>query len=416
MKRYIIALLALTALLGSCTRGSVGIFASIEQEVKTQKSNLSENSPITGVAQTSNHYFASLGNIARRPIVGGDWGGVGNPPGIDSPISVALVQLGPPGSREYYAAYNSQEGSDNGLFQLTIEESTGRVEFTELDLAYDNTNRVFEIAALVAVDTNLDGFGDRLFASVRSGSQNDEPLFSLLENPAGVGGVETAIIEGTDNLFDGAVDNGGNIWFVGAKGGIFYYDTGAGTTTRLTGPDDDPTYPATADATGKSFSGVYSIDRGELTGSATAGTVALFLSDTDGRVWATYDDGGTWVNRDLTGRALTDMIWVPNAGDGGAGALVVGTKPVIPQGISDQGYYEIELTATDSEVTFDGLDAPNDSSYDTSDLQDATVRSFYRPDDGSGGLSNNQLFVLTGGIGLWNVIYSSSGIPDVRWE
>lgn len=410
MKRYIIALLALTAVLGSCTRGSVGIFASIEQEVKTQKSNLSENSAITGVAQTSNHYFASLGNISRRPIVGGDWGGVGSPPGIDSPISVALVQLGAPGSREYYAAYNSQEGSDNGLFRLTIDESTGRVQFTELDLAYDDSSTVIEIASLLAVDTNLDGFGDSLFASVRSGSLNDEPLFSFLENPAGVGGAEVAILEGNDSLIDGAVDNGGNLWFVGLKGGVFYYDTSGSSVVRLLGTD--PTYPG--DQGG--FSGAYSIDRGDLKGNATAGTVALFLSDTDGRVWATYDDGGTWMMSDVSSRALTDMIWMPSAGSGGDGALLVGTKPIIQQGISDQGYYEVLLTASDSEVAFDGARAPDDSSYDTSELQDATVRGFYRPDDGNGGLSTSQVFVLTGGIGLWNVIYDANGIPDVRWE
>ncbi|MFP4300779.1 MAG: hypothetical protein ACLFQZ_02010 [Spirochaetaceae bacterium] len=412
MKRYVIALLALTALLASCTRGSVGIFASIEQEVKTQKSNLSENSPISGVAESENHYFASVGNIARRPTDGGEWGGVGDPPGIDSPISVALVQLGAPGDREYYAAYNSQEGSDNGFFRLTIDDS-GDVEFTELSLQYDKS--VNEIAALVAVDTDLDGFGDRLFASVRSGSSNDEPLFSLLENPANVGGNEETLIEGSDNLFDGAVDNGGDIWFVGQKGGVFRYDTSGSSVDRLRNPTDDPIYPHTEEVAEGGFSGVYSIDRGDLPGGGTAGTTVLFVSDSDGRLWATDDDGTSWDMKDLSNRAFTDMIWMPSAGPGGEGALLVGTKPVVQQGLSDEGYFEVDLSASDGEVSFGDLRAPDASSYDASELQNASVRGFYRPNDG-GNPSEDQVFVLTEGIGLWRVIYDENGTPDVRWE
>jgi hypothetical protein len=417
MKRTIYVLFALLALafLGSCTRGSVGIFASIEQEVKTQKSNLSETSAITGVAQTDNHYFASLGNIARRSIGGSDWAGVGNPPGIESPISVALVQLGPPGSREYYAAFNSQEGSDYGLFQLTID-SSGTVSWTELDLVYDDTNTVKEIAALVAVNTDptSDQYPDKLFASVRTVFENGEPLFTLLENPAGIGGAETPILERTDNLYDGAVDAAtGNYWFVGSKGGIFRYDGVTIPVSRLSGGDAG--YPTDSGGTaGKSFAGVYSADTGLLGGTGSA--VGLFVSDTNGRIWYTNDQGTNWQMSDLSGRAFTDMIWVPSAGNNGAGALLVGTKPVIQQGISDQGYYEVELTLDGSDnVTFDGLETPDSSSYDTSDLQDATVRTFYLPDDGAS-KSTNQVFVLTGGIGLWNVIYDTAGIPDVRWE
>lgn len=416
MKRTIYLLLAIltAAILSSCTRGSVGIFASIEQEVKTQKSNLSETSAITGVAQTDSHYFASLGNIARRPIGGSEWVGAGNPAGIESPISVALVQLGPPNSRQYYAAFNSQEGSDYGLFELSID-SAGSVTWTELDLAYDNTKNVAEIAALVAVNTDptTDQFPDKLFASVRTGFQNGEPLFALIENPAGIGGAEKIVIENSDNLYDGAVDAAaGNYWFVGSKGGIFFYDGTTTPATRLVGTDG--TYPTASDGTkGKSFSGVYSVNTSLLGGSGIAG---LFVSDSDGRIWYTKDQGANWRMSDLSGRAFTDMIWVPSAGNNGAGALLVGTKPVIQEGISDQGYYEVQLTMDGSDnVTFDGLETPNSSTYDTSDLQDATVRTFYLPDDAAT-KATNQVLVLTGGIGLWNVIYDAAGIPEVRWE
>lgn len=417
MKRtiYLFLAIVLVVTLGSCTRGSVGIFASIEQEVETQKSNLSENSAITGVAQTDSHYFASLGNIARRAITGSEWVGVGNPPGIESPISVALVQLGDPTSRTYYAAFNSQEGSDYGLFELTID-SSGTVSWTELDLDYDNSNNVAEIAALVAVNTDptADQFPDKLFASVRTGFQSGEPLFALIENPAGIGGAENTVLENSDNLYDGAVDAAtGNYWFVGSKGGIFFYDGTTTPATRLVGTDG--TYPTASDGTkGKSFSGAYSVNTTLLGGS---GIVGLFVSDSDGRIWYTNNQGGSWQMSDLSGRAFTDMIWVPNAGNNGAGALLVGTKPVIQQGISDQGYYEVQLTMDGSDnITFDGLETPNSSTYDTSDLQDATVRTFYLPDEGTTAKSDNQVFVLTGGIGLWNVIYDTAGIPDVRWE
>ncbi|MFW6329381.1 MAG: hypothetical protein ACOC28_04735 [Alkalispirochaetaceae bacterium] len=418
MNRYrYLALAAVVLLLSSCTRGSVGIFASIEQEVKTQKSNLSESSAITGVVESSNHIYASIGNIASRTKNGTEWNGVGDPPGIDSPISVALVQIGDPnsGSREYYAAFNSQEGDEYGLFQLSIDESSGAVTFTERNIAYDG-NDVSEIAALIPVDSDHDGFADLLYASLRTGFENQEPLFTLVANPAGIGGTEEVLRDNSaDNLFDAAVDNDSDTWFVGSKGAV-YRLTGS-TLTQLAG--SDAAYPTDSEGTkGKSFSGAYAADLGDLGG--TGGTVALFLSDTDGRIWVTTDSGGSWEMTDLSGRAFSDMIWLPRAGDGGDGALLVGTKPFIQRAVDDQGLFEVELTVSGTSVTIDSLAAPDTSSYNTSELQSATVSSFYRPDDGTApsiAPDSNDLFVLTGGLGLWALTYGSDGIPEeVRWE
>lgn len=419
MKPYrYFAVLALLVILASCTRGSVGIFASIEQEVKTQRSNLSENSAITGVVESDNHIFASIGNIASRPKNSNEWNGVGDPPGIDSPISVALVQIGDPnsGGRRYFAAFNSQEGGEYGLYELTINQTSGSVSFTELDLAYDNANSVQEIAALIPVDSDHDGFAEELYASLRTGVLNQEPLFTLLRNPAGIGGTEETLRDNqADNLFDGGSDNAGNTWFVGSKGAI--YRLVGSTVTQLSGTD--ALYPTASDGTkGKSFSGIYAVDLDNLGG--TAGTIALFVSDSDGRLWATTNDGTDWVSTDLSGRAFTDMVWLPSAGEAGGGALLVGTKPFIQRAVADQGLFEIELTVSGTSVTIDSLDAPDASSYDTSDLQDATVLAFYRPDSGSAPSiepDGNDVFVLTGGLGLWAIAYGTDGRPqEVRWE
>jgi hypothetical protein len=384
---YCLATLAAALLVfAACDHAPVGIFASIEQEVKIDdERNLPNGIAVNGIVEFDGYYFVSAPTVYRRPVANTTGGEPSQWTPVASPIAGArnlrMVHLESAGA--LYAVFVDDAGVTKSLHAL---DSAGG-NWTEVTLPSGATGGLVSVFAAGPAGT------DRLFLSVFEGP-NDYRLFSSPDGTAFAAVTDSATstalsmpTPATDVAYttDGATDN----WWI------------AGRTRFLTGAEPTPaTDPLIVSDYGGStlsdvdgFSGLYF--------GGPAGSPRLYLSTLTGQVFR-YDPNnvaagfvaaaGTITFSDDP-VPLTDFAYVE--GSDGFQSVVVGTE--------GYGYYEIDPATLDISMP------ARSGNYLASELSRASIHAFYvdtNADLPTGAPSGVDLmFAGTAGLGLWKNYY-----------
>ena len=413
--------LSLAALSG-CTRGTQAVFASVEQEVRTDRNNLVANTAGTGIVRSSatasqDRYYAAVGGVFYRPANNddADWQRVPNPPEFASAVALGLAGVGSgsdPSTIQVYAYFVNQAGTRYGLYRVNAEGTGWDSRVFPTD-----ENSGVRITGLVGLDTDFNNVPDTLLMSYFDPAAPDsESRQRLVVNPhasspvahqlRGAGGagsaapLRTAVTEqlnGTDSF----------VWLVTARGGLFRVPLGTlqGAEAELSPlAGGNAAYPNARDVQGRSFRGL------AYHHADSAADRFVALSTTDGYVFATDDatDASAWVRTDKINRALLGLHYVP-----GTGKLVVGTVTGPGGSPSKRGLYELEVTLPSADG---GLRAAQptepDGQYSRTELLLAAVDGFWIDP----AQSTARIFVLTVGSGIWRGDLNTKSVWDWQWE
>lgn len=364
--------IALLMLLSGCgDRGDVGIFASIEREEKIEKSNLPEVSTAGSMVYDAGEdkYYVALGQLYSRDANGNEWDDVSHPSGYKDGHTLDIVSVG----GTIYVAFFDTQSTKSELFTL--------------DPGNDSFNKVWspgeEISKLIGIDTNADGTNEELFA-VTVESNKEE--YDLVFEPFDAGSQDT-VLNDVGKIVDGAHHSlpGPTGTYLFLSRGQLYHGTDpadAGTFDTLSGPFAN-------------YGGATFVE--EAFGS---GQDWLVVTSTKGDIAYTTDpstDPITWnpePNDD--DRRYTDIAYVDFSPDFTGLTVGLDTRET-----SAGGYYEVDSAL--------GTDRPDGDNYRAADISDASIHGFYVDS------TNETLFALTNGDGLWSATYEN-GEPEWSWE
>mgnify|MGYP001223701200 CR=1 FL=1 len=383
-----VAGLAIASLAG-CTRGTQGIFATIEVEEKTDTSNLVDNTTVSALVRTaiggSDRYVVLAGTkVFTRETASSSWSEVGGPSGL------AAVQL---------AGINSDSSADTVVEEVyAVFFDSAAAEYHLYSLQASGTgvawNEVADTSVWQASDgyqvTGLVGAGDRMFMSVSrnpdasDAADKQRELWSIAAGPA----VPVVLGGFSDSLRDAAYD-GTNLVVVG-RGTLIARTTDITAASSLT--------DISASVTNAKGVGAFP------SGLSGTGNDAFAIVTLDGTVSVSTDGGSTWTEADgsLSDRSLSDIAWVAHRG-----MFVVGTRSETDFGTTRRGYYEATATAG-SPYSFSFTNDIGDS-YSGSELAVSAITFFEY-------FSDNTLFALTNGKGLWRTVYPTTGTTTWQWE
>lgn len=407
------------AALSSCTRGTQAVFASVEQEVRTDRNNLVDNTAGTGIVRTlaaasEDRYYAAVGGVFFRPADNddADWQRVPNPPEFASAVALGLAGVGSgsdPSTIQVYAYFVNQAGTRYGLYRVNAAGNG----WDERIFPLDESSGV-RITGLVGLDTDFNNVPDTLLMSYFDPAAPDsESRQRLVVNPhasspvvhqlRGAGGagsaapLRTAVTEqlnGTDSF----------VWLVTARGGLFRVPLGTlqGSEAELSPlPGGDAAYPTASDIQGGTFRGI------AYHHAANSADRFVALSTTDGYVFATAD-ASAWVRTEKINRALLGLHYVP-----GTSKLVVGTVTGPGGSPSKRGLYELAVTLpSDSGGLAVAQPTEPDGQYSRTELLLSAVDGFWIDSD----QSPARLFVLTVGSGIWRGDLNTKSEWDWQWE
>lgn len=356
---------AATALLlsGCGERGDVGIFASIEREEKIEKSNLPEVATAGSVVYdaASQSYYVALGQLFSRSADGNEWDEVDHPGGYADGHTLDILEV----AGNIYVAFFDTASTKSELYRL----DTNNDSYTKV------WNPGKEISELISLDTSGDGTPDELFAVTVESNKLD---YDLVFAPGGVAGTETLALDDVPRIIDGTYDTNGNTYlFVAAS--MLYDGTTPGTdfaelTTRPFATYGGATFVA------------------DNFGSANR----IYVSSLRGQLAYSTDGGSSWTSASNDDdRRYTDIAYLSFPGFQG---LVVGLETLQT---SSGGYYEVSSSL--------GTSRPDGENYGAADISDAAIHGFYVD------TTNETLFALTNGFGLWSAKYDTDE-PEWAWE
>jgi hypothetical protein len=379
VRRAILVAAVLGVALSGCSRGTQGIFATIEIEEKTNTSNLVDNTTINGLVLTESRIIALAGTkIFTRTISGSDWGEISSPNGFSAS---AVGGINADGSDdglvdEVYASFYNRSATRYYMYRLDLPA----LEWTAVDTEIWNPDDGRVIDGMIDVH-------DRMLMSTRQSVDQLGELWSF-----GAGLNDPALL-GEFGVLTDAAWNGSSAVVVSATPRSMRHvsDLSAGGSLTI------PPVAAVPNVTGV----------GVFPDPVVRGARSFAITTLNGDVWVSTDGvAENWqkTNGRLEDRSLSDIEWVENAS-----VLVIGTQSDEGFGTSSRGYFE-SIAPTGSDYT---LSLTNEiaSSYTGSELSTAAITRFrYYP------APVNTLFALTNGLGLWSGVYSSPRNPSWTWE
>jgi hypothetical protein len=337
-------LAAVTALLvlASCKHSSQGIFYSLETEEPIVQSNLNKDATVKNILRIDDTYYSIAGTVHYRDVSVKNWKRIASPPGMDYCTNIATLD------DVLYASFISDDTSSYGLYSYDAVLETWSAVYTDMV-----TNELFSAGAFI-------------FLCVSSDNQSHD-LLSLSGGTVS----STIVLEDVPRIIDAAYD-GTNYWFISSSQ-IF-----SGNVPSSISVFD---FTAVAALEEKSnFRGLFYTDK--------IGSGKIFISSTDGYIFASEDGGTVWAGYsedayDISGIVIpfTDFECLS------ADIVVVGTE--------NTGYFELAADLS-------AISTPEGNYYSSEDLTDSSIIRFFVDD------AEEKLFACTARNGLWRNDFSGS--------
>ncbi|MFW5695351.1 MAG: hypothetical protein ACOCYB_09280, partial [Alkalispirochaeta sp.] len=363
----------------------------IEVEEKTKTSNLVDNTSATALVQTSlggdgERFLVRAGTkiFTREDTPGTDWSSLSAPSGY---IPTFLAGINTDSStdgivEEVYAVFFDSNTDRDFVYRLVADG--GSLSWEVVDPSIWNPTDGERITGFESVgDRILMASTDGQLYSLGSGESSLVDLGEFTSDERGIRAVATNAAGVTVVVGDSAV----------------HFTANAGTAGSLNSAD-------TAIETGRGVA----VFPSSLESGDPADT--FLLVTLDGRLY-TSGDGDTWQEADgnIPNRSFSGVAWVDHRE-----LLAVGTLSYEGNDIDDttnaRGYYEVSGSSSGSSYTLDFDNSDISDNYDGSELATSGIARFvYYP-------SENTLFALTHGKGLWRTSYEADveGGPDWVWE
>ena len=394
--RVFAGLALLLVVLSGCTRGTQGIFATIEVEEATDTSNLPDAvSPTalvyTDISDSGGRYLVlANGRIWQRDGVdGSSWSGLATPASRRAKFMAGLDTDADGVSEEAYAVFD--DGDGNGTLLYTLQAGGGG----EGDLSWSAVSTILSAGESI---TGMRGIGDRVLASTSSSS--GDSLISWGTNGTAEEDHGTFADGG---LRDAARASGNQVVAVGRTTLVGV----VADITSTTSPGKDVVTDSAAIVNAYGVGLIQDASNNELFAVATLDGDVYVQTPTDAA--APTSDAFVQASGSIDSRAFSDIARIESV----TGEERVAVSVFDPAGslseIAD-GYREAEVTGTGTGITLDFTSDIGDS-YRGSDLARTGI-GFMEYISGS-----DTLFALTVGTGLWRTTYPSTGAnPDWNWE
>ncbi|MEX2442258.1 MAG: hypothetical protein WD492_01540 [Alkalispirochaeta sp.] len=390
----VVMLLAITG----CTRGSQGIFATIEVEEETKTSNLVDNTSATALVRTDiggdERFVVQAGTkiFTRKDDVGSEWSAISAPSGY-IPTFLAEINSTPSTddvAEEVYAVFFDSDGNRDYLYELT--DSSGSLSWSRInDTSWDPEDGRIR---------GLEGVTDRIVMSVDSGGQQGDDGYSHRLYGFEVGltnKVELGDFDADDRgIRDVATTGDGDTVVIGDTvhytGNLSVSDSLSQSTGAIENGRGVTAFPSSLESEGAADT--------------------FLLVTLDGKLYTSTDGGMTWIEPDgdssIPDRSFSGVAWVDHRK-----LLVVGTISYqgtdIDGTTSARGYYEVTTSPGGAPYAFDFSNDDISDNYDGSELATSGIARFVYYS------SDNTLFALSHGKGLWRTAYEPSG-PEWFWE
>ncbi len=381
------AVLLALVIISSCTRGTQGIFATIEVEEKTKTSNLVDNTSASALVR------ADLGNGERfvvragsklftRSVSGSDWSALSAPSGY-LPVFLAGINTD-----------TSADGVVEEVYAVFFDERSSyyiyRLRETEEQLTWDHVDNtsIWDPADGKRM-TGLEGAQDRLLFS------SDGQLYSMAAGATSVANLGE-FAAGDRGIRAVATNDTGQTVVLGDN---VYVSSDLATDGTLSASTDQ-----VADSRG------VTVFPSSLTSGGTLDTFLLVTFEVDGKVF-TSPDGDSWTEADSNSsipgeRSFASVAWVEHRELLAVGTLSKG------QDTSARGYYEVTGSSGSSGYSFSFTNDDISDNYRGSELSSSGIARFVYYAD------SDTLFALTHGRGLWRTAYESDSVggPEWFWE
>ena len=378
---YIItATVFISILFSSCNQSDVGIFYGIEKEEKIKDGSLSNSITIGAMDKLLTELYIAAGKVYKKTSGSSeDWRKCSTPSGYD--LCTSLTSF----NGSIYAVWFDMDDADTALFKTADGNSWTRV--TDSDFT-GNFSIVKSVNSTYMVVSSVTGSNTGL-CFVSDTGNNDE--FNIIQ----YSGTNLNVVGGH---FDIDYDSTNYYWFLTKE--KIYLENGSDLTnfTSLDSIEVDK------DGSG---SNDYDIDKDEYFNY-------LYAYDDGNHVYAnrsfgkfSYYNGTSWNNSvENLNVNVNDMI-----------VFEVNTIPTFFVGTWSLGYYEPESPG----LSISSLDSPERDSitcdyatYRASDLQESAVLGFFKDDlTGDGDTSDDELYALTYGKGLWKNVDNSG---ERNWQ
>ncbi|HKK49217.1 MAG TPA: hypothetical protein VJ932_08975 [Alkalispirochaeta sp.] len=379
-----------------CTRGTQGIFATIEVEEETKTSNLVDNTSATALVRTD------LGDVARFVVQAGtkiftrdatpgaQWSALSAPSGY-IPTFLAGIDSNSSGDgtvEAVYAVFFDPAANQDYLYEL--EDSGGSLSWNRIPIGAGTWDPA------EGRIRGLEGVNNRLVLAADNGEAIDDDTYEQRLYSFG-----TDLTGKTDLGTFNADDRGIRAAAANSAGDIVVI----GNTVHVTDGVSSGGLSESS-TTIENGRGVTAFPSALSSGSPTD---AFLLGTLDGTLF-TSTNGNSWtaVDGNIPDRSFSGVAWVDHEE-----LLVVGT--VSYEGgdtegtTSARGYYEVTSSSTAAPYTLDFSNDTISDNYDGSELATSGIARFvYYP-------TQSTLFALSHGRGLWRTNYESVG-PDWFWE
>ncbi len=333
----------------SCNQSDIGIFYGIENEEKIVDRSLPNSLTIGAMDKLGSTLYIAAGKVYKKASgTNNEWAKCSTPSGYD--LCTSLTVFG----GNIYAVWFNKDSANTAF--LRSADGNSWIPVTDAD--FDGNFSIVKSANAYMVVSTVKGSNSGNFYSTGTGNNDDFTAMSM--NALG-------------GHFD--IDNDGtDYWFL-TKVNIYRDNDFTEPFDQSWGKVDDDEY----------FNYIYAYDENHVYATRSLGEFG-------------YYNGTTWNNsvENLSINA-NDMI-----------VFEVNSTPTFFAGTDRYGYYE----PTTPGLSIEDLDRPESDSitcdyqtYNASDLRYSAVLGFYKDDlTGNGDTSDDELYALTYGEGLWKNI------------
>ncbi|MFW5827698.1 MAG: hypothetical protein ACOCU4_06385 [Alkalispirochaeta sp.] len=407
-------LVAVVLVITGCTRGTQGIFATIEVEEETKTSNLVDNTSATALVRTSigvddggERFVVQAGTkiFTREDSAGAEWTAISSP-SDQIPTFLAGIDTDSPADgtvEAVYAVFFDSEADRDYLYEL--DDSDGSLSWSRdsdtigTDVWNPDEGRI----------RGLEGVGNRLILAADNGERSDDDEYQQRLYSFGLDGTNDLTGKTELGTFN-ADDRGIRAAATNAAGDLVVI----GNTVHFTDDAGSAGLSESSDSSGDPIENGRGVTVFPSTFDSGDPTDTFLLVTLDGALY-TSSDGNSWTTAEgnIPDRSYSGVAWVDHAE-----LLVLGTLSYegddIEGSTTARGYYEVTSTSTGAPYTLDFSKDDISDNYDGSELATSGIARFsYYPKRGTD--DSALLFALSHGRGLWRTSYGSAG-PEWFWE